>query len=101
MAILFSCTKDNEGTYTVKYKVSSSSTMNVSYTDMDGTLKLANNVSATWTYEFKTSGNGQLVKLIINSTNGSRVSGSILINGQQATQNDSDNGYVTMSAQVN
>jgi len=74
--------------------------MNVSYTDADGTLKPANNVSSSWTYSFNTPGNGKIFKLIINSTNGSPVSGSIYVDGQEATQDNSDTGSVTMSSQV-
>ena len=82
---LFSCNKNDEGQHTVKYNISSGNTMNVSYTDKDGTLRVVSNVSSTWTYSFDAPGNGQIVKLIINSTNASDVGGSIDIDGQEAT----------------
>lgn len=74
--------------------------MNVTYTDADGTLKTANNVTSSWTYSFNTPASGQIVKLIIVSTNGSAVNGSIYINGQQSTQDNSATGSVTLTAQV-
>jgi len=98
--LIISCSKDGEGTHTVKYNISSSSTMNISYTDADGTLRTASNVSSSWTYSFNTPGNGRIFKLIINSTNGSSVGGSIYVDGQEATQNDSNTGSVTMTTQV-
>ncbi len=49
MIFFLACSKDGEGTHTIKYNVSSSSSMNVSYTDADGTLKSVSNVTLTWT----------------------------------------------------
>ena len=95
-----SCNKDDDGDYTVKYRISSSNAMNVTYTDADGSLKTANNVTSSWTYSFKTPGNGRLFKLIINSINGSAVSGFIYVNGQEASQDDSNTGSVTVTTQV-
>ncbi len=92
MVFFLACSKDGEGTHTIKYTVSSSSSMNVSYTDADGTLKSVSNVTSTWTYSFTTPGNGRVFKLIINSTNGSAVSGSIYVDGQEATQDNSNTG---------
>ena len=97
---LLSCSKDDEGAHTVKYNISSSSNMNVSYTDADGSLKPVTNVNAGWTYSFNTPGNGRIFKLIITSVNGSFVSGSIYVDGQEATQDDSNTGSVTLTAQV-
>lgn len=98
--LMFACSKDHEGAHTVKYNISSNSTMNVNYTDADGSLKSVNNVSSAWTYSFNTSGNGRIVKLIINSINGNNISGSIYIDGQESTQNNSNTGSVTMTAQI-
>src|SRR5262245_35325002 len=100
-AFLFlSCNKDGEGSHTVKYNISSGSTMNVSYTDADGTLKSVNNVSSSWTYSFNTPGNGRVFSLIINSTNGSSVGGSIYVDGQEAIQDNSNNSSITLTTQV-
>src|SRR5262245_4149815 len=95
----FSCSKNDEGSHTVKYNISSSSNMNISYTDATGILKSVNNVTSSWTYSFNTPGNGRVFQLIINSTNGSDVSGTISVDGQQAAQNN-NTGSVTLSAQV-
>ena len=98
--VFFSCHKNQDGAHTVKYNVSSASTMNVTYTDADGNLKNATNVTSSWTYSFHTPGNGRVFQLIITSTNGSTVDGSIDVDGQQAAQNNSDTGSVTLSTQV-
>ncbi len=95
-----SCSKSSDNVHTVKYTVSSNSAMNVTYTIQDGSLKTASNVDATWTYSFSTSAKGQLVKLVIVSVNASPVSGAILIDGQQVTQNNDNGGNVTMTAQI-
>lgn len=97
--LLSSCDKDDEGQHTVKYHISSSSPMNVNYTDADGNLKTASNVTSSWTYSFNTPGNGRIVTLTINSTNGSDVSGSIDVDGQEAAQNNST-GSTSMTAQI-
>lgn len=101
LAFLFvSCKKNDMKSHTVKYNIESSSPMNVSYTDNTGTLKSVTNITSTWTYSFNTPGNGTLVKLIINSTNGSAVSGSIYVDGQEATQGNSNSGSITLTTQV-
>lgn len=94
------CSKDDDTVHTVRYNISSSSAMNVSYTDSDGSLKSVNNVTTSWTYSFNTSGNGRIFKLIITSTNGSAVGGSIYVDGQEATQDNSGSGSVTLTTQV-
>jgi hypothetical protein len=74
--------------------------MNVSYPGPDWLLKTVNNVSSSWTYSFTTSEKGEEVKLTINSIAGGAVNGSIDIDGQQAVQNNSGSGSVTMTAQI-
>jgi hypothetical protein len=97
----FSCSKSNDNpVHTVKYTVSSNNAMNVTYTIQDGSLKTVNNVDASWTYSFSTSGRGQIVKLIIASVNATAVSGAIFIDGQQASQNNDASGNVTITAQI-
>lgn len=96
-----SCSKSNDNSmHTVKYTVSSNSSMNVSYTVQDGTLKTASGVDASWTYSFTTTAKGQLVKLIVTSTNATAVSGAIFIDGQQVTQNNDASGNLTITAQI-
>ncbi len=96
-----SCSKKDNGTqHTVTYHVSSAGAMNVSYTGSDWVLKTVNDVSSSWTYSFTTSEKGKEVKLTINSVIGGVVSGSIDIDGQQAVQNNSGSGSVTMTAQI-
>jgi hypothetical protein len=95
-----SCSKsDDNSMHTVKYTVSSNSSMNVTYTVQDGTTKTVNGVDASWTYTFTTTAKGQIVQLIIASTNASAVSGAIFIDGQQVSQNNAS-GNVTISAQI-
>src|SRR5215510_3617516 len=86
--LLFGCHKNQDGAHTVVYHVSSATTMNVTYTDADGNLKTANNITSNWTYSFNTPGNGMIFKLIVNSTNGSAVKRSIDVDGQEAAQNN-------------
>lgn len=101
ICFLAACSKSGDNpTHTIKYTVSSNSSMNVSYTIQDGSLKTVNNVDATWTYSFTTTARGQLVKLVVVSVNASPVSGAIFIDGQQVTQNNDASGNVTMTAQV-
>ena len=95
-----SCYKYGVVNHTVQYTISSTSNMNVSYTDADGTLKSINNVSSTWSYSFRAPGNGRMVKLIINSINDSAVGGSIFVDGVEASQIDSNTGSVTITAQI-
>src|SRR5215831_8562969 len=93
-----SCHKNNENLHTVTYHIASANTVNVSYTDNDGLTKTVNAVTSTWTYSI-TIPSGQTVKLKIDSTNGSDVSGTIDVDGQQAAQNNAT-GTVTVTAQV-
>ena len=73
--------------------------MNATYTDLDGTLKTASNVTSSWTYSFTTTASGTIVQLTIDSTNGSNVAGSIDIDGRQAVQNSST-GSTSMTVQI-
>ena len=102
-ALWLSSCKKNDGEqfiqHTIQYHISSSSPMNATYTDLDGTLKTASNVTSSWTYSFTTTASGTIVQLTIDSTNGSNVAGSIDIDGQQAVQNSST-GSTSMTVQI-
>jgi len=98
--LISSCSKGNGELHTVKYNILSSSTMNVTYTNEKGSLESANNVNSSWTYSFKNAKRGKVVKLIINSTSGDSVGGSIEIDGQQSTQDNSQTGSVTLSVKI-
>ena len=74
--------------------------MNVSFNDGDGELIYLNNVSSEWKYAFNAPEDGRVVNLIINSVDGNAVSGSILVDGQEAALSDSNTGSVTMATRL-
>jgi hypothetical protein len=97
--IFCSCTKQ-EVRHTVQYFISSKGNMNVSFNDGDGELIYLNNVSSEWKYAFNAPEDGRVVNLIINSVDGNAVSGSILVDGQEAALSDSNTGSVTMATRL-
>lgn len=74
--------------------------MNISYNDGNGELIYLNNVSSAWKYAFNAPEDGRVVNLIVNSVDGNAVSGSILVDGQEAALSDSNTGSVTMATRL-
>ena len=93
--LISSCNK-YEVRHTVQYFISSKGNMSVSYNDANGELIFLYNVSSAWKYAFNAPGDGRVVNLIVNSVDGNAVSGSILVDGQEAALNSSNTGSVTM-----
>ena len=98
-SIFCSCNK-HEVRHTIQYFISSKSNMNVSYNDANGELISSNNVSSQWKYAFNAPEDGRIVKLIINSIDGDPVSGSILIDGQEAAVSNSNTASATMTTRL-
>ncbi len=99
-AFLFcSCNKGGVK-HTVQYFISGESIMNVSFTDINGDLLSKDNVSSAWVYAFNAPGNKRIVELIVNSTDGSPVGGSIFIDGEEASLGDSNTGSLALTAQL-
>lgn len=95
-----SCSKRGEVRHTVQYTISGESSMNVSYTNSAGELISIYNVSAQWIYGFTAPGNGRIVKLVVNSTDGTGVGGTIFVDGVETSMNTSSAGSVTITAQI-
>ena len=74
--------------------------MNVSYNDAKGELISLNNVSSQWKYAFNAPEDGRIVKLIVNSVDGTTVSGSILIDGQEAAVSNANATSATMTTRL-
>src|SRR6188508_3073494 len=96
LAFMFCCCNKNEVRHTVQYFISSKGNMSVSCNDANGELIFLNNVSSEWKYAFNAPGDGRVVSLIVSSVDGSSVSGSILVDGQEAALNSSNTGSVTV-----
>lgn len=100
LAFTFCCCNKNEVRHTVQYFISSKGNMRVSCNDANGELIFMNNVSSAWKYAFNAPGDGRVVNLIVNSVDGSTVSGSILVDGQEAALKSSNTGSVTMATKL-
>lgn len=96
LAFMLCCCNKIEVRHTVQYFISSKGNMSVSYNDANGELIFLNNVSSAWKYAFNAPGDGRVVNLIVNSVDGNAVSGSILVDGQEAAFHSSNTGSVTM-----
>jgi len=94
-----SCNK-HQIKHTVQYFISGKSNMNIRYNDANGELIYSDNVSSGWKYAFNAPGDGRVVTLIVNSIDGGAVSGSILIDGQDAAVGNSNTGSVTMTTRL-
>ena len=97
--LIYSCNK-NEVRHTVQYFISSKGNMSVSCNDANSELIFLNNVSSAWKYAFNAPGDGRVVSLIVNSLDGNAVSGSILVDGQEAALNNSNTGSVTITTRL-
>ena len=74
--------------------------MNISCTDANGEIIYISNVSSAWKYSFNAPGDNRIINLVVNSVDGSPVSGTILIDGQQAALNSSNKGSVSLVTQL-
>jgi len=94
----FSCKKSDSGLHTVKYTIQGTSKSNITYSDANGNTQSANNVNASWTYEFTSSDHGLALKLTVISTDGSSIGGKIFIDGNQSAQQNGATGSVSISS---
>ena len=97
--IFCSCGK-HEVRHTIQYFISSKGNMNVGYNDANGELIYLNNVSSAWKYSFNAPEDGRIVKLVVSSVDGNTVSGSILIDGQEAAVSNSNTNSATMTTRL-
>ncbi len=74
--------------------------MNVGYNDASGELIYTTNVSSAWRYSFNAPEDGRIVNLVVNSVDGNTVSGSILIDGQEAAVSNSNTNSATMTTRL-
>jgi len=97
--IFCSCSK-HEVRHTVQYFISSEGNMNVIYNDANGDVIYLNNVSSAWKYSFNAPQDGRFVKLVVSSVDGNVVSGSILVDGEEAAISNSNTVSVTITTQL-
>lgn len=74
--------------------------MNVIYNDANGDVIYLNNVSSAWKYSFNAPQDGRFVKLVVSSVDGNVVSGSILVDGEEAAISNSNTVSVTITTQL-
>jgi len=100
-ALIFcSCSKHDVG-HTVQYSISGQGIMKVSCTDANGEIiYIGSSVNSSWKYSFNAPGDNRIINLNVNSVDGSAVGGKILIDGQEAAQNSSDKGSVSLITQL-
>ena len=99
-ALIFcSCSKQNVR-HTVQYFISGQGIMNISCTAANGEIIYISSVSSEWKYSFNAPGDNRIINLVVNSVDGSPVSGTILIDGQQAALNSSNKGSVSLVTQL-
>ena len=97
--IFCSCSK-HQVRHTVQYFISSEGNMNVSYSHANGELVHLNNVSSAWKYSFNAPSDGRFVKLVVSSVDGNIVSGSILVDGEEAAISNSNEVSVTITTRL-
>ena len=74
--------------------------MNVGYNDVNGEMIYLNNVSSAWKYSFNAPQDGRFLKLVVSSVDGNVVSGSILIDGEEAAISNSNEVSVTITTRL-
>ena len=99
-SFIFSSCSKQEIRHTVQYVISSKGNMNVSFSNANGELIYLDNVSSAWKYSFNAPEDGRVVKLVVSSVDGNTVSGSILIDGQQAAVSNSTANSATMTTRL-
>ena len=74
--------------------------MNVGFHDANGQMIYLNNVSSEWKYSFNAPQDGRFVKLVVSSVGGNVVSGSILVDGEEAAISHSNEVSVTITTRL-
>ena len=74
--------------------------MNISCTNANGETIYISSVSSAWKYAFNAPADQRIINLVVNSVDGSAVSGTILIDGQEAALNSSNKGSVSLITQM-
>jgi hypothetical protein len=99
-ALIFCSCSKHEVKHTVQYFVSGQGIMNISCTNANGEIIYISSVSSEWAYAFNAPGDKRIINLVINSVDGSAVGGKILIDGQEAALNSSNEGSVSLITQM-
>ncbi len=99
-AVMFCSCSKHEVNHTVQYFVSGQGIMNISCTNARGEIIYISNVSTEWAYAFSAPGDKRIIKLDVNSVDGSAVDGKILIDGQEAALNSSIKGSLSLITQM-
>ncbi|HEX6172331.1 MAG TPA: hypothetical protein VFZ33_21755 [Chitinophagaceae bacterium] len=99
-ALIFCSCSKHDVRHTVQYFISGQSIMNISCTDANGEIIYISNVSSAWKYSFNAPGDNRIINLVVNSVDGSPVSGTILIDGHEAALNSSNKGSVSLITQL-
>ena len=74
--------------------------MNVGFNDANGQMIYLNNVSSEWKYSFNAPQDGRFVRLVVSSVGGNVVSGSILVDGEEAAISHSNEVSVTITTRL-
>ena len=74
--------------------------MNVGFNDANGQMIYLNNVSSEWKYSFNAPQDGRFVKLVVSSVGGNVVSGSILVDGEEAAISHSNEVSITIMTRL-
>ena len=99
-ALIFCSCSKRQVRHTVQYFISSEGNMNISYSHANGELLHLNNVSSAWKYSFNAPQDGRFLKLVVSSVDGNVVSGSILIDGEEAAISNSNEVSVTITTRL-
>lgn len=74
--------------------------MNVGFNDANGQMIYINNVSSAWKYSFNAPQDGRFVKLVVSSVDGNVVSGTILVDGEEAAISSSNEMSITITTRL-
>lgn len=99
LVLAVACSKSNSNGHTVKYTVSGTAKLNVTYSDQNFVVQTVNNVDSNWTYSFSTNQDGKITYLTVISVDSSNVGARIFIDNQQSAQNNGSN-RIAISAQI-
>ena len=99
-ALIFCSCSKHDVRHTVQYSISGKGIMQVSCTDAKGEIIYIGSTNSSWKYSFNAPADNRLIKLDVNSVDGSAVSGKILIDGQEAALNSSNEGSVSLITQL-
>ena len=99
-ALIFSSCSKHDVKHTIQYSISGQGIMDISCTDANGETIYISSVSSAWVYSFNAPGDKRIIKLVVNSVDGSAVGGKILIDGQEAALNSSNKGSISLITQM-